>query len=321
MDKIFTFGHSQVDPYFFNTRIKGLAGQPDEYHFTKILSKVTGVDDCRVFSLSGTGNNWIASSVIHHLNDIDANSIVIINWGFVDRVDLVLSAEQDYLQSEIEDSINAEYEHLGFNKTFDHKGNTKESGLRYWPTAHYMFGPKMKLRELVSHATQLKDFYERVALVSRLLKEKKCKQIHFTQLDPEKYTFRDLIQTLKSYMISNSVNDATYRTIHLTSKYPAVEEHCNELVDWKNLVDDDLFLEHTFDFFLKNNIPYVCTDAHNNYHQPPINHYLYIQKVILPALGMPGNDILEEMRRATIEHCTRYNAVYPWDDELIKQIV
>ena len=319
MKKILVFGHSIVDPTFFNTRVLRIVNTQDDYYFGKIISKATGIDDVRTFSISGSGNAWISSSVIKNLDIIDEDTLVIINWGFVDRYDLLLSSHNDDIQKELESCIDDRFKFLDFDKTFDFDGKEKSSGLRYWPTAHFMFGPKMKLKQFVTQPTQLKDFYEKVVMIQHLLKSKKCMQAHYMQLPPAHYTFRQLIQGLYSYLNENSMNEPRYIKYNFYKEFENIHEENPELDSWKKLVDWSLFSEFMFEFYQKHDLPFVCTDYYNNFHQTPINLYLYIKSAILDKLGIPCKDLLEEMKIATEDHCKKFNSIYDWDDDNIKK--
>lgn len=143
MKKLRVFGPSIVDPKFFNSRVLKIIDKDDDYHFTNIFAKSAGIIDYKVTSVPGAGNDWIASVVINQLDDIDENTIVVVNWSTMDRVDFPLANDQNKLQSEIESSMPLEYDYLRMNRTVDLNGNTVTTGLRWWPCSHFYFGPKI----------------------------------------------------------------------------------------------------------------------------------------------------------------------------------
>jgi hypothetical protein len=56
-------------------------------------------------------------------------------------------------------------------------------------------------------------------------------------------------------------------------------------------------------------------------HQPPINSYIFVREVLLPKLEIYCNDLLEEMKIATEDHCNKYNCVYDWNDVQIRELL
>ncbi len=317
MKKILIFGHSIVDPKFFNTRVLRLKNTDDNYYFGKIISEATGIDDVKTFSISGCGNSWISSSIIKNLDLVDKDTLVIINWGFVDRYDLMLSSDNDHLQSELASCIDDRFKFLDFDKTFDFDGNEKTSGLRCWSTGHFMFGPKMKLKPFITQPLQLKDFYERVVMVQHLLKSKNCSQVHYMQLPPAHYTFRQLVQGLNSYLNQNVIEEPKYIKYKFQKEFENIHEENPELEYWKKLVDWNLFTEFMFEFYQKHDLPFICTDHFNNFHQTPISLYFYIKHCILDKLGLPQKNLYEEMIVATNDHCKKYNSVYDLEDPAV----
>jgi hypothetical protein len=87
-NKILIFGNSIVDPTFFNTRVLHTPGKNDDYYFGRILRKITGISDVKTYAVSGCGNTWTTTAIINQLSTIDERTVVIINWGFIDRYDL-----------------------------------------------------------------------------------------------------------------------------------------------------------------------------------------------------------------------------------------
>lgn len=322
MKKILTFGHSIVDPNFFNSRVLRLNDVEDDYHFTKILAKSAQIPEYKVYAIAGAGNNWISSSVINHLDEIDEETLVVINWSFVDRIDLLLGHDQEELQNEIEGCLSENFDFLKFNKTVDLNGVETSTGMRFWPTGHFMLGPKMAMKNIVNHVGQLKNFYENVALVQRLLTEKNAKHIHFLQLSSEHHYFRSLIRDFTDKCKKVGLSTPKYELLEFETFHQDLFEKYPELQPWHKVVDWSLFTDKTmFEFYQYHRIPYICTDLYNNFHQPPINHYMFIKNEILKKLSMPCVDLLDEMKQVTEAHCKRYNSIYPWDDELISAVL
>ena len=322
MKKILTFGHSIVDPNFFNSRVLRLTDVEDDYHFTKILSKSTQIPNYKVYAIAGAGNNWISSSVINHLDDIDSETLVVINWSFVDRIDLLLGDNQEDLQHEIEGCLTENFDFLKFNKTVDLEGLEKSTGMRFWPTGHFMLVPKIAMKNIVNHVGQLKNFYENVALVQRLLTEKNAKHVHFLQLSSEHHYFRSLIRDFTNKCKKVGLDSPRYELLEFETFHHDLFEKYPELTAWHKTVDWKLFTDKTmFEFYQHNSVPYICVDLYNNFHQPPINHYMFIKNQILTKLKMPCADLLDEMKKVTAEHCKKYNSIYEWDDELISNIL
>lgn len=320
MNKILLFGSSGVDPKFFNSRVLKL-DQNDDYYFGNILGKATGIDNIQTFSISGAGNEWISSAVISQLDQIDKDTLVIISWSLIDRVDLVLGNEQIHYQEEIETGLPDQWKYLEFNKTFNASGESVSAGLRYWPTAHFFFSPKIKLKSFYSHAVQLKHYYEKVSLVQGLLEKTGCTQVHWNVADPASYTFDKLIKDL----IAEATEVETipkYKVVDFKQAVSNVEEEYPELVKWKELVDWSKFSEDLFLFYKRNNLPYACVDKYSSFHQTPINYYLYIREAILKHFKIPiKNEILEEMRIATEVHGKKYNTIYEYNDALVRGIL
>ena len=318
MKKILVIGVSLVDPSFFNTRVLKI-DKDDDYHFTNILSKVTGIENAKVIAVPGAGNDWITSVVIDNLKDIDADTLVVINWAMMDRYDFPMAEEQDVIQDEIETCIPEEFDYLRLNRTYNLKGELSRTGLRWWPCSHFMFGPKQRLQKLLCYAGLVKNFFEKVVLVQKLLKEKGATQVHMMQHPPDFTEFRILVKELQTVAMSMPKLEPRYQVLKFgdSQRQYDLYERYPELTMWRELVDWSLFAKYQFDFFYNNNIPFAATDLYNNFHQPPINNYLYVKKVIAEPLGLPSNDLLEEMKQATVEHCEKYNCLYDFDDVAI----
>jgi hypothetical protein len=320
MKKLRVFGLSIVDPKFFNSRVLKIDDKEDDYHFTNIFAKSTGITDYKVTSIPGAGNDWITSVVINQLDDIDENTIVVVNWATMDRFDFPLSDEQNKLQHEIENSMPPEYDYLRMNRTFNVDAVEVKTGLRWWPCSHFYFGPKMKIKDLISYAGQLKHWFEKVALIQALLKSKGATQIHLMQCDAEYTEFRSVLKEIQDAYLAGA-NDPKYRVFNFKKTQLDLYEKYPELLKWRSLVDWSLFCENQFDFFSRHNIPFVCTDYFNSMHQPPINNYIFVKEAVLSKLKISCNDLLEEMKIATEDHCRKYNCFYDWDEENIRKVI
>ena len=314
MNKILLFGSSGVDPKFFNSRVLQL-DKDDDYYFGNIMAKAAGIDNIQTFSISGAGNEWISSAIISQLDKIDKDTLVVVSWSLIDRVDLVLGNEQNHYQEEIENRLPEQWKHLEFNRTFDSSGNHVSKGLRYWPTAHFFFPPKIKLKSFYSHVVQLKHYYEKVALVQNLLDRTGCKQIHWNVADPMSHTFDKLIKDLIASAVPNEL--PIYKIVNFEKEFSNIESEYPDIIKWKQLIDSSKFGEDLFTFYKRNSIPYACVDKLSSFHQPPINYYLYIVS-LMKQFNIPvKNDLLAEMKKATKEHCLKYKTIYSWDDNLI----
>lgn len=320
MKKLLVVGHSMADPMFFNTRVLQKENELDNYHFAEVLGKAAGIEDIEVCAVAGAGNEWISSALITKLPYIDKDTLVVVIWGFTDRVDMLITPDHKDIQNEINTCIDEQYDYLKFNRTFDFHGNQTEKGMRYWMTAHYLFGPKIKMKPLLTQGTRLKDFFETVSLSQRLLEETGAKQVHFLPLDAEHFTFKGLVQEItEMYMTGDKV--PLYKVVNFTKAYQNFYEEHPEMLAWKKLVKWDLFSENLFDFCQRHQLPYICIDKFNNFHQPPINNYIYIKKAILEKLGLPCADILDEIKAATEAHCKKYNSIYTWNEEKIYNLI
>jgi hypothetical protein len=321
MKRLIVFGPSTVNPCYVNSRVLH-TNTPDDYYFGNILSKVTGITDLQTFSLNGPGNEWISSAVINQLDQIDKDTLVIVYWSSVDRYDLVLGKEQDHYQEIISKSLEEQYLYLGFNETFDASGNKKNSGLRYWTTAQYHFDPKIKLKSFYSHLVMLKHYYEKISLIQNLLDRKGCQHIHINGVNPAYNTFTTLIKSLiKEWSIENQ--EPLYKLINFEKEFPNIEQEDPEIIKWQQIVNKDRIAENMFDFFVRHNVPYACTNKFITYHQPPINNYLYIKKAIVDKFDLPTVDtgMLEEIKIATENHCKKYNAMYNWNGSHIDGVL
>lgn len=316
MNKILLFGSSGVDPKFFNSRVLKL-DKNDDYYFGNIFGKATGIENVQTFSVSGAGNEWISSAVISQLDQIDKDTIVVISWSLIDRVDLILGNEQNHYQEEIENRLPEQWKHLEFNRTFNSAGKIVSNGLRYWPTAHFFFPPKNKIKSFYSHAVQLKHYYEKVSLVQNLLDKTGCLQIHWNVADPTSYTFERLIKDLISDGLKSELEEIPkYKMVNFEKEYADIGLEYPEILVWRKLINQSKFGEDLFSFYKRRNIPYACVDKLSSFHQPPVNYYLYIRDALLTKFNIPLKfDLLNEMKTATENHCRKYGTQYIWSDE------
>lgn len=319
MKKILAIGSSILDPTFFNTRVLAQEDVKDDWYLIKILSKLTGIEDYEVYGVCGAGNSWIAGALIDKIDQIDSDTLVVIGWSLTDRFDMLLNSDLDHLQDEIESCLDQEFAHLRLNRTVNLDGKIVKTGLRYWTSAQFMFGPKIKLKGILNHTIFLKQFFEEVALVQRLLKEKGCKQMHIIPLDPSWYNQKSINKILTDFVMAGNF-EPKYRHLKFEKDFLETYNKTPELRKWYNLVDWSLFSEFMYDYYYRVNVPYVCTDKFSNFHQPPLNQYLYAKNVLLKELGLQGKDMLEEMKQANLEHCKKYKVIYECDDAIINSL-
>lgn len=307
MKKILLIGSSVFNPTYFNTRLLGNEELHDEFSFEKILTKIYNVEVTSL-AINGAGNDWPLNAVVTNQHLVDKDTMVIIMWSSVDRYDMhfgnnISNETISFPRKEmLPDHAKNE---LSLFRTYGLNGTVKDSGLRFYATGSVYPGIKREYKKVsYNEAVHLKQIYQNIALVQKLLEGACYKQIHFFPWDIEKYSEYELIGY--GGWFSTIGSDRSYQWVELPDPHFDLIAQHPELQSWKNLVNWNLFSENYCEFFIKNKLPWWGGMNEHNVHQVPINNYKFICSEFLPDPGNNEHYFIE----ATKKHCSDFNIQY-----------